>query len=169
MSVEKCSQAALKYVSGAMKTEGQVEEYLFKKEFTREDIEAAIEMLKAYNYIDDEKYCQAYYNQACRKGRGRRRIEQELEMKKIPRELIKRTLDYYLSEDNPDYGDVVEETMTEKERAMSVVAKMMKEQQAMGKNIDKNFCGKVGRRLTANGYSSEVIYYVIGQVMRDNL
>ena len=168
MSVDRCNKAALRYVSAAVKTEGQVREYLFGKEFSEKDIEASIEMLKSYNYIDDAEYCKAYYKQACRKGRGRRRIEQELERKKIAKEMIKDTLDFYLSHENPDYEEVVEETLTEKDRAMTVVTKMVKEQREKGKALDKNFYAKVGRRLTANGYSADIIYYAIGRVMKES-
>lgn len=166
MSAEKCNAAALKYVAAGLKTKGQVTEYLRKKAFEPDDIEEALAMLEDYNYINDAYYCQVYYKEACRKGRGRRRIEQELENKKIPRTIIRDALDELLSEDNPDYEDLIEETLTEKERAMKIALKMAETQKASGKEIDKNFCAKVGRRLMTNGYGSDIIYHCIGQVMK---
>lgn len=168
MSVEKCKSSALWYVSLAVKTSGQVRDYLAKKEYTPEEIDAALEMLIEYKYVDDAQYCRDYYMLACRKGRGRRRIEQDLERKKISRSVIRDTLDDFLSEENPDYEDVVRETLTEKERAMALGKKMVNEQRASGKPLDRAFCAKVGRRLTSQGYGGDTIYSVIGMVMRQS-
>lgn len=168
MTADKCKNVALKYVAMYSKTQGQVEDYLRRKEFSASDIEEAIEMLKEYGYINDEKYCCDYYLQGCRKGRGRRRIEQELAQKKINRNVIRESLDKFLSEENPDYDEIICETLSEKERAMNLGKKMLKEQIAAGKEADKAFCAKVGRRLMAMGYDSGVIYSVIGFVMKSN-
>ncbi|MFR8235922.1 MAG: regulatory protein RecX [Anaerovoracaceae bacterium] len=167
-SAEKCRSAALRYVSMAAKTEGQVKDYLVRKEFSETEIEEAIEMLREYRYVDDERYCRDYYIQGCRKGRGRRRIEQELERKKISRSIIRESLDNFLSEENPDYQDILEETLTEKERAMALGRKMLKEQLSLGKSVDKAFCAKVARRLTSMGYDGSSIYSVIGYIMKNS-
>lgn len=166
MSAEKCNNAALKYVAAGLRTKGQVADYLRKKGFEDEHIEDALAMLTEYNYINDAYYCEAYYKEACRKGRGRRRIEQELEAKKISRDVIRDTLDDLLSEENPDYQELIEDTLTERERAMKIALKMTAEQKSFGKAVDRNFCAKVGRRLMTNGYSNDVIYHCIGQVMK---
>ena len=167
-SAEKCRSAALRSVSMAAKTEGQVKDYLVRKEFPETEIEEAIEMLREYRYVDDERYCRDYYIQGCRKGRGRRRIEQELERKKISRSIIRKSLDNFLSEENPDYQDILEETLTEKERAMALGRKMLKEQLSLGKSVDKAFCAKVARRLTSMGYDGGSIYSVIGYIMKNS-
>ncbi|MBQ9961100.1 MAG: RecX family transcriptional regulator [Firmicutes bacterium] len=166
MSAEKCNGAALRYVAAGLKTKGQVMDYLKRKGFADSEVEEAVRMLEDYNYINDTYYCTVYYKEACRKGRGRRRIEQELESKKISRDIIRDALDDFLSEDNPDYEDVIAETLTEKERAMRIAEKMTSEQKSLGKPIDRNFCAKVGRRLMTNGYSNDIIYHCIGQVMK---
>lgn len=87
---------------------------------------------------------------------------------KISRSVIRDTLDDFLSEENPDYEDVVRETLTEKERAMALGKKMVNEQRASGKPLDRAFCAKVGRRLTSQGYGGDTIYSVIGMVMRQS-
>lgn len=166
MTVEKCKSAALRYISMAVKTEGQVADYLRRKGFSEDETDEAVEMLREYRYVDDEKYCRDYYLEGCRKGRGRRRIEQELERKKISRSVIKKSLDSFLSEDYPDHDDIMEEAMTEKERAMLLGQKLLREQQAAGKPTDKAFYGKVGRRLMSMGYDGDSIYGVIGQIMK---
>ena len=80
--LEKCKNTALRYITAQVKTEGQVTDYLKRKGFDREHISKTIEYLKGYKYINDYDYCVAYYMEACRKGKGRRRIEQELANKK---------------------------------------------------------------------------------------
>lgn len=168
MSVEKCQNAALRYVAMQIKTEGQVKDYLKRKEFEPEEIEEAILFLREYKYVDDVRYCQSYYKEACRKGRGRRRIEQELQKKKVDRWVIRDVLDQFLSEDNPDYDDVMEEILSEKDRALIVGQKMLRMQRESGKEADKNFLAKVGRRLVSLGYGTDVVYFVIGILMKES-
>ena len=79
MSSEKCRNTALRYVAMRMRTEGQVADYLRRKEFEEADIADAIGFLREYRYVDDVRYCRMYFREACLKGRGRRRIEQEQE------------------------------------------------------------------------------------------
>lgn len=167
MSVEKCKSAALRYVASQLRTEGQIEDYLRRKEFSQEEIEQAMGMLREYKYVDDSHYCVCYYKEACRKGRGRRRIEQELERKRVPRSVIRETLDQFLSEDNPEWEDIREELLTEKERAMAAAEKMLNNHLSEGREADRKFFAKVGRRLVSLGYGSEVVYGVIGAIMRD--
>ena len=85
-----------------MRTEGQVADYLRRKEFGEADIADAIGFLREYRYVDDVRYCRMYFREACLKGRGRRRIEQELMRKKVDRSIIRESIDSYLSEDNEE-------------------------------------------------------------------
>jgi regulatory protein len=151
-----------------IKTEGQVRDYLKRKEYKEDEISAAIDFLKDYDYINDIRYCQSYYKQACRKGRGRKRIEQELQNKKISKGVIKDALDEMLSDENPDYDDIMEELLTERERALKVGQKMLVNQLGEGKPIDKNFMAKVGRRLMSLGYGGDVVYSVIGELIKED-
>ena len=47
-SAEKCRSAALRYVSMAAKPEGQVKDYLVRKEFPETEIEEKKKMLREY-------------------------------------------------------------------------------------------------------------------------
>lgn len=165
--LEKCKSVALRYVSMQMKTEGQVADYLRRKGFEPRLIEDTLAFLKEYNYINDAEYCRLYYGEGCRKGKGRRRIEQELQNKKITKSVIRDSLDDYISEDNPDFLNIIEETGTEKERALKIGRKMLRQQLEQGKAADKNFMAKVGRRLMSLGYDSSVLYSVIGILMKE--
>ena len=167
MSVEKCKSATLKYVSLRLRSQGQVEDYLIRKEFDREEIEIVLSFLREYRYVDDQYFCISYYKEGCRKGRGLRRIEQELERKKVPRSVIRETLDEFLSDENPDYQDIRDDLLTEKERALKTARKMAENHVSEGRRTDKNFMAKVGRRLMSLGYGSDIIYGVIGILMKE--
>ncbi|MBR5517327.1 MAG: regulatory protein RecX [Firmicutes bacterium] len=166
-NLEKCKALALRYITAQLKTEGQVKEYLKRKSFEEEHIELSIDFLKEYNYLNDKEYCLLYYREACRKGKGRRRIEQELLAKKIKNDIIKDALDQYATDDNPDYEELIEEVGTERERALNVGRKMLRQHLELGKEADKNFMAKVGRRLMSLGYDSQILYSVIGTLMKE--
>ena len=51
---------ATKYISSKLKTEQQIKDYLYKKEFHKETVDAVIEKLKNYNIINDANYAQSY-------------------------------------------------------------------------------------------------------------
>ena len=165
--LEKCKSLALRYVSMQIKTEGQVAEYLKKKDFEKEIIEEAIEYLRQYNYVNDAEYCKAFFKEGCRKGKGRRRIEQELSNKRVSREVIKCAIDELVSYDNPEYDEFLQEVGSEKERALAVGRKMLRQHEELGKVADKNFMARVGRRLVSLGYGNDVLYSIIGTLMNE--
>ncbi len=167
-SVEKCKSLALKYVAMQIKTEGQVADYLKRKGYSCDDIDIAIDFLREYRYVDDKQYCINFFREGALKGKGRRRIEQELSQKKIDKYIIRETLDELLCDTNPDYDDLMEEILTEKDRALEVGRKMLRIHLDSGKEVDKSFMAKVGRRLMTYGYGSDVLYSVIGILMKES-
>ena len=50
----------LKYMSSKLKTEKQMKDYLYKKEFHKSAVEKILEKLKEYNVINDEVYAESY-------------------------------------------------------------------------------------------------------------
>lgn len=165
--LEKCKNTALRYITAQIKTEGQVEDYLKRKGFEPEHIKDTIEFLKEYNYVNDKEYCVLYYKDACRKGKGRRRIQQELLTKKVRMETIIEALEEYTNEDNIEHDDFLNEVGSEKDRALEVGRKMLRQHLELGKEADKNFMAKVGRRLITLGYDTSILYSVIGTLMKE--
>lgn len=51
---------ATKYISSKLKTEQQIKDYLYKKEFHKQTVDAVVEKLKEYKIIDDKTYAEAY-------------------------------------------------------------------------------------------------------------
>ena len=51
---------AVKYLSGNLKTEKQIKDYLKKKEYSDITINYVLEKMKEYKYLDDEHYAKSY-------------------------------------------------------------------------------------------------------------
>ncbi|NFJ14175.1 recombination regulator RecX [Clostridium botulinum] len=56
----KAKGYALKYIEKSLKTESQVKEKLYLKEYDEDTVNKVIRFLKDYNFIDDDKYCDMY-------------------------------------------------------------------------------------------------------------
>lgn len=142
--------AALKYLASRARTCGEMEKHLQDKGFEAKEIGEIIKNFVELHYLDDMDYCIRYFDFAFRKGRGVLRVKRELEEKGVPRQTIDIAYE--------DYGG----TETELERAKGQAEKIVS-----GREIDQKLLAKIGRRLTAMGFSSDVIYKVIGMYMRD--
>lgn len=69
--------------------------------------EAAIEKLKSGGYVDDERFSRLYASELIRlKGYGRRRVEQELYLKGVDREIVSGVLDE-ISFDTDRLSDII--------------------------------------------------------------
>ena len=69
--------------------------------------EAAIEKLKSGGYVDDERFSRIYASELIRlKGYGRRRVEQELYLKGVDREIVSGVLDE-ISFDTDRLSDII--------------------------------------------------------------
>ncbi len=83
----------LKYISKSMKTEHDLMLYLKKKSFSDDVINATIEKLKNYNYINDELYVKSYIETYKNKF-GQNKLKQNLKNKNIDEELIEKYLNF---------------------------------------------------------------------------
>lgn len=141
---------ALKYLASRARTSGEMRTRLLEKGFEAEEIQQVIKQLEELHYLDDADYCARYFDYAFGKGKGTLRVKRELEEKGVDREVIQIALEDY------------EGAQTELERAKLQAAKI-----AEGRLPDQKLMGKIGRRLTALGYSSDIVYQVIGTYMRE--
>lgn len=78
---------AANYLSYQDRTEKQLHDKLKQKEYTEQEIEEAIEKLKSYGYINDERFTDLY-RQAQASRKGDRRIKQELMQKGVSNNVI---------------------------------------------------------------------------------
>ncbi|MDO4453268.1 MAG: regulatory protein RecX [Eubacteriales bacterium] len=81
------------------RTETQLRQKLKQGEYPEEIIERAIEYVKGYRYVDDERYARQYVHCFCEK-KSRYQIIQELMRRGIERETIEQAL-----EENPDIDE----------------------------------------------------------------
>ncbi len=122
---------ALKLVTGSMKTEKQIDEYLDRKGYKGPVCEYVKEKLRYYGLLDDLKYCQAYVGSV--KGKGRRALMDDLYKRGAKREAIEAAL--------ADYTD-------DEDEAYAVLTRYMR-----GKEITQDTTRKAFRYLMAKGFS----------------
>ncbi|MGN0715636.1 MAG: regulatory protein RecX [Anaerovoracaceae bacterium] len=139
---------AAAYLAAQPRTQWEVRKYLKQKEYDPSEIDDAVEQLLEYGYLDDLEYCRSYIRVAAEKGKGQKKIRQELEARGIGRETMEEAF--------PE--------LDEKKRALEVAVKMARQQLSEGKALDEKFLARAARRLAGLGYTTDVIYFVIGKL-----
>ncbi|WKY43459.1 RecX family transcriptional regulator [Eubacteriaceae bacterium ES2] len=94
--MEKCMDAAVKYLSYQSRTESEVILHLQKKGFSEDLISKVIVKLKEYRYIDDEEYLKSFLatNQSVKKH-GRKRVLHDLQKKGLSQQLLNKLDECY--------------------------------------------------------------------------
>ena len=70
-------------------TEAELEKKLMKGEYTPQAVKIAMDYVRSYHYLDDERYVTRYLS-TYQGRKSRRQMQFELERKGIPREMIRR-------------------------------------------------------------------------------
>lgn len=166
-SYNSAFDAACRKLSARMKTEHEMRSYILSLGFDEAVTEQVICELKSYGYLDDEKYCRAYFRYAKAKNKADGRIVRELCEKGISGEMARNAIEdmraeFALTPDGCDEG-VCDDRML----AQKLGEKMMRQQLAGGKEVDEKFLARVGRRLAGLGYDSATIYAVMGKLKQD--
>lgn len=144
--------AALTYLSYQARTRQEMEQYLKKKEFTKEQITSAMARLKEYGYVDDAGYAKRVSEIThLHPGKGKNSIPGKLSRKGIPEELIQQTLE--------DYDESVDE-----EKALALARKHLMNtlDQPWRKCMDQ-----VNRKLFSKGFTGDVIRSVVRTLESD--
>ena len=158
MGERTCMEAALAKLNYRMRTEAELVKSLKELEYSGDDIAAALEELKAYGYVDDERYIREFYRTSRRKSWSRSRIVRALKEKGISGSLANDTIDDF--EDSDEFQDLGL-FQDERELALKVGQDMARVQIGRGRSLDDNFLKKVGRRLTSLGYDTGCCFYVM--------
>ncbi len=90
--IPRAKKRALHLLEKMDRTESQLQEKLRQNEYPPEAIEAAIEYVKGYHYIDDLRYAENYIHYRCR-DKSRRQLALELSRKGVARECIGQALE----------------------------------------------------------------------------
>lgn len=141
--LEEAKQTALRYVEVRLRTEREVVEQLKKKQYEADVIEATLQFLRAYHYLDDRAYCRSWiYDRIQFHPCGRRKMAVDLSKKIADRQLVQQSLEEYFSQ----------------EEEFTLALEAAQKKLAAGP-ISRE---KLGRFLTGRGYGTAII----GQVFR---
>lgn len=153
---EKAAEKAASYVNIKPRTVHQVEKYLKDKGYEEEVISEVIDQLKEYRYLDDLEYSLMYFQYGFDKGRGISRIKRELAEKGVASEVIEMAF------------EELEEVPDQTEAAIRIAEPMVigVELDQMEHDEKRKLQAKIGRRLMSRGFSSDVIYKVIGRLVK---
>lgn len=144
-SMEKIAfNVAVKYASNKLKTEKQIRDYLYKKEFKKATILPVIEKLKEYGVIDDKIYMESYIKS--NPNFSKNKLKQKLIMSGISKDLIDEKLNDLEDEDS----------------CLTNAKKFLK-----NKIMDQKTREKLIRRLTYLGYSWDSINSVLKTLNSD--
>ena len=143
---------SLNYLTHRSRTSGEMRKRLSEKGFSEDEISTEMQFLNELHYIDDFEYVRQYAEFCFSKGKGIRRIRNEL---------IQKGVDYVALEELKEIQSEVD-LASEQERALLQAEKLIADK----KEIDDKLLAKVGRKLAALGYDSETTYQVLGVLMR---
>lgn len=131
---------AVKYISSKVKTEQQIKDYLYKKEFHSSTVNAVITKLKDYGVINDKMYAESYVRS--NKSFSKMKMKQKLYSFGVKKDLIEETTD-----EIDDYDSCL----------------MNARKYIKNKELTRELTEKLTRRLSSLGYTWEVI----GKVLRE--
>lgn len=125
---------AMKYASSNLKTEKQIKDYLYKKEFTKSIVDNVVEKLKEYKVIDDKSFADIYVKS--NPSFSKRKVQQKLSSFGVKKDLTVEITD----------------EIDDEESCLKNAQKFMR-----GKVLDKKNQEKLIRRLIYLGYNWEII------------
>lgn len=140
-----------------MRTVSEMRSHLRDKGYEKDEIDETIHEFVETRYLNDAQYVMAYAEYAFAKGRGSRRISQELAQKGIDMETVSNALEDYKYENSID----------EREIACRTASRLVElELDGTDRVFDRRLSGKVARRLDGLGYDTGMIYSILGELER---
>ncbi|MDS1004623.1 recombination regulator RecX [Clostridium sporogenes] len=150
----KAKNYALKYIEKSLKTESQVKEKLYSKEYEEDTINSVVNFLKEYNFINDDKYCDMYIREKLNIY-GRNKIKYALLNKGIKEGLLIEKI-----------NNIDEEK--EKKIAYKLVEKKFKIMISREKDKFKIY-KKIWSYIISKGYNSNIAEWIINEIKCNNL
>ncbi len=135
---------ALKYIGASIKTEKQIRDYLYRKEYHKDPIDQIIMKLKEYKIIDDKTYAEIFVRS--NPNYSRRKLKQKINNNGIKSDLV----------------DIATENVDDTDSAMRHAEKFLRNKEATKENIDKMI-----RRLSYLGYNWDSIRQVLNRLKYD--
>ena len=154
MSTKDIKDIAIKYLAYRDHTIFEMSKHLIEKEFDQFEIDKVISELLELKYLDDYNYCRKYMPYSAGKGKGKEKIKMELVQKGVEKQIIESAMI-----DEEAEGELL--SISEVERALFQGEKALCNQEITEKTL-----AKVGRRLSTLGYSTDIVYKVMGILMK---
>ncbi|MDM0468003.1 recombination regulator RecX [Clostridium perfringens] len=150
----KCKNSALRTVEKTYKTEKELRDKLTEKGFEEDTIKRAIEFLKEYNLLNDEKYAEMYIKDRLR-SQGRNKIKYALIRKGVSEDILLDKLSNIDSEDENDTAfklaekkyNILKKKESDKYKLSQKLFRFL-----LSKGYDYDCCNSIVRRLTNNEY-----------------
>ena len=139
----KCKNSALRTVEKTYKTEKELRDKLAEKGFEEDTIKRAIEFLKEYNLLNDEKYAEMYIKDRLR-SQGRNKIKYALIRKGVSEDILLNDTAFKLAEKK---YNILKKKESDKYKLSQKLFRFL-----LSKGYDYECCNSIVRRLTNNEY-----------------
>lgn len=139
---------ALNFISRSQKTKKQVEDYLESKGYLKKTIEAVLDKMSAYKFVNDQNYAKDYAKSAS-KNKGKRLISLELKRKGVSIDDMSEAL-----------NDIDDETETE--AATKIAEKYLKNKEKTRENAIKCY-----KYLLSKGFDYETAKEAADKIIKD--
>ena len=139
---------ALNFISRSQKTKKQVEDYLESKGYLKKTIEAVLDKMSAYKFVNDQNYAKDYVKSAS-KNKGKRLITLELKRKGVSIDDMSEAL-----------NDIDGETETE--AATKIAEKYLKNKEKTRENAVKCY-----KYLLSKGFDYETAKEAADKIIKD--
>lgn len=144
--------SAVNLISFKMRTHGEIVEKLLNRKIDEQAIEAALEKLENYGYVNDKDYATEYVRSAMLSGRyGKRVIEFKMKQKGIDEDVLDQALQIY----TPDA-----EKQMAKNQLVSLTKKYRDEEEYKKRR-------KIFSSLARRGFDYDIINTLLSEEMED--
>jgi len=147
----KCKNSALKIIERSYKTEKQIYDKLIEKDYDKPSIERALDFLKEYKLLDDEKYAKTYIKEKI-KEQGKNKIKYALISRGISDKIIQECLSLIDSEEEE------KSAMYLGEKKYSILIKR--------EDDPKKIYKKLGDYLISRGYDFQTVKIVLNKILK---
>jgi len=153
-SADEAFARALRYLGYRARSVAEVKNYLRQRGGTDAVVDATIEKLRGFNFINDETFARDWaLSRAQSQGYGPRRIEQELKTKGVVDAVIRAVVKEIFDQED------------EEKRARKILEKKFSSENFQELRVLRRAVAFLQRR----GYSSKVIFTLLGCPTDDNL
>lgn len=151
-NVSKCKEAALRILDKSYKSEKELREKLFQKEYDKYAIDQTLNFLQEYNLVNDEKYAKLYIKDRLR-TQGRNKIKYSLIQKGINEDII---------------SELLENSDKEEEKNIAYNLANKKYLQLKKRETDTyKIKNKLSRFLISRGYDYSLTKDIINEIVND--